>query len=401
MTTKDPQQFKFPELLQNEMFIRWRFFRDAESEAFWSNMISKNPDIEREVILADEYLKDHFFKKQTFNPIDKQKILDKIKRDLKEKDRKHKRFTMWMKYAAVAVVIFAIGIVSLIIHQNRFQPNDIISGSILSSQDIQLIVNNRTTIFSENITIKVKSSGIAEVKQEGNMKKSVDINIKNRENTINKLIVPYGKRSKVVLADGTKVWLNAGSTFEFPSIFAANKREVNLSGEMYIEVARDEKKPFFVHTNDFNVRVLGTKFNVSAYKDFTHSVALLEGRIALKSDSEKLLYVSPNEQATLTQSGEFIKETVANVDDAKTWVEGYLVFRKTPMTEVLKQIERYYNLSFNYDESVNLHKRTCTGKIYLSQHLDDVMETVALLSSTIYKKIDTKIYIITKSSKNE
>jgi ferric-dicitrate binding protein FerR (iron transport regulator) len=190
------------------------------------------------------------------------------------------------------------------------------------------------------------------------------------------------------------VWLNSGSVLEFPAQFTGNNREVRLaSGEMYIEVAPDGKKPFHVRTSDFDVKVYGTKFNVSTYADSPQSVVLVEGRVSLQPTNKKETFLSPSEQATYSDNGTFNRQKV-DVNQFISWKNGYLEFDKTPMTDVLKQIGRYYNLSFDFDNDVNLYKRTCTGKIYLSENLDNVMTTIGLLSSTKYIKDNNQIFII-------
>jgi len=201
-------------------------------------------------------------------------------------------------------------------------------------------------------------SGKVKITQVDRKDKTVELT-KSKQNT---LIVPYGKRSTLILSDGSKVWLNSGSVLEFPAQFTGNNREVRLtSGEMYIEVASDSQKPFHVRTSDFNVKVYGTKFNVSAYDDSPKSVVLVEGRVSLQSANKKETILSPNEQAVYSDNGTFHTQKV-HVNQFISWKNGYLEFDKTPMTEVLKQIGRYYNLSFDFDNDVNLLKRTCTGK---------------------------------------
>lgn len=104
----------------------------------------------------------------------------------------------------------------------------------------------------------------------------------------------------------------------------------------------------------------------------------------------------PNEQAVWSQDGTFETQEV-DVAHFISWKNGYLIFEDAPMTEVLKQIERYYNLSFSYDKDVTLKDLTCNGKIILSENLDNVMTTVTLLTSTQYKKENNRIYITNDS----
>ena len=161
---------------------------------------------------------------------------------------------------------------------------------------------------------------------------------------------------------------------------------------MYVEVVHYKEMPFYVQTDNFNIRVYGTKFNLSNYPDSPQSVVLIEGSVSLQSIDLKELFLKPNEQAVYSEEGVFDTRKV-DITQFISWKEGYLSFDKAPMTEVLQQIGRYYNLSFGFENDINLQNRTCTGKIYLSDNLDNVMVTVALLTSTKYEKQGNRIYI--------
>ena len=206
------------------------------------------------------------------------------------------------------------------------------------------------------------------------------------------MIVPYGRRSRITLSDGTKVWLNSGSSLEFPSTFSENSREVFLTGEMFIEVAPDKNRLFYVHTSNYDVKVYGTKFNISNYTGSASSVVLLEGSVSLQTTDEEELLLSPNKQAIYSGNGTFRIEEV-DVTPFISWKEGYLSFEDTSITIALKQIERYYNLSFNYEDEISLQGLTCTGKIILSDNLDNVLTTLAIISSTHYKRDGELIYL--------
>jgi ferric-dicitrate binding protein FerR (iron transport regulator) len=160
---------------------------------------------------------------------------------------------------------------------------------------------------------------------------------------------------------------------------------------MYIEVAHDKEKPFYVHTPDFKLRVYGTKFNLSNYDNSPGSVVLVEGSVSVQSGTEEM-FLNPNEQLLISRGKAPERQTV-DVTHYISWKDGYLLLENTPMTDVLDKVERYYNLSFNYEQDVNLKKRTCSGKIYLSENLDNVMTTITLLSATQFKKENNRIYI--------
>ena len=162
---------------------------------------------------------------------------------------------------------------------------------------------------------------------------------------------------------------------------------------MYVEVASEKDRSFYVHTSNYDVKVHGTKFNVSSYTKATSSVVLVEGSIGLQTTNREEVLLSPNQQAIYSEETEDFDKQEVNVHSYISWKEGYLVFDDTPVVEALKQIERYYNLSFNYGDDVSFSGLTCTGKIILSDNLDNVMMALTLISDTKYNKEDKLIYI--------
>jgi hypothetical protein len=300
----------------------------------------------------------------------------------------------------VAVASVALFIASLFYFQHAtdkpggepaFHDNYIV-GNELDSENILFISGNKTATFQGNVDIKMQDDKTARVKSE----RAKEVEISMEEHAMNKLIVPHGKRSEVVLADGTHVWLNSGSTLEFPSTFSGDKREVSLTGEMYVEVASDSKKRFVVHASGYDINVHGTKFNVSAYSGVPSHVVLVEGSVGLQAEETREVILSPNEQAIYSTTTGTFETREVDVLAYTSWKEGYLTFDDTPVTEVLKQIERYYNLSFNLDDTVSFKGVTCTGKIILSENLDNVMTTLSLISGTEYERENRAIYIYKK-----
>jgi len=304
---------------------------------------------------------------------------------------KQQRRFFWYAAASAAVVLAIVGITLFspspkpIVIPNK----ELIVGERLNDEDIQLITNGEAILLGNDAQITLSEEGTAEVAQGRNKPGKVKI----ARNKLSSLIVPYGKRSALTLADGSRVWLNSGSVLKFPAQFGGDRREIHLtSGEIYVEAVYDRGKPFYVQTGNFDVKVYGTQFNISNYPSSPQSVVLVEGSVGLQSKGHKELLITPSEKAVYSGSGTFVTQKI-DVNQFVCWKDGYLSFCKTPMSEVLQQIGRYYNLSFDFQNVVNLQKRTCTGKIYLSDNLDNVMETIALLSSTRYEKEDYRIFI--------
>lgn len=383
------------QFLKDEKFIEWKLKPTDELQAYWNEYLRLHPEEEEQLLLAETHFIRIKFSSYKLPPDKKRESVMRLKKSL----LRHQRNYTFRRVAYVAAACVAALIISISYLQkdqssperNQAVSPDYIVGNELGSQDILFTTGNNTTSFQENVDIKIQQGKTAQVKTPLQGEKEIVM----AENAMNKLVVPYGRRSKITLPDGTQAWLNSGSILEFPTSFNGGTRTVKLSGEMYIEVAPNKQNVFIVQTSDFSVEVLGTKFNVSSYTGSPPSVVLVEGSVGLTATDTELI-LSPNEQAVLSDEGTFDKKTV-DVKRYTSWKDGYLTFYDTPIQEALKQIERYYNLSFNFGNNVSFDGLTCTGKIILSENLDNVMTTLSLISSTVYKKEGKTIYIYKKS----
>lgn len=388
----------YTDFLKDEQFIRWQLLSDETQDAYWKSFIDQHPELGNEINRAIRYLKSTGLNANLLSPDSEQQMLRRIKHSLADNRKKQRiRRLYYFSFAASIAVLVAVGSILFFQKNDKMktagQQQEFIVGNLLNSEDIQLITGEGEAVsFKNDIQAHVDEKGNAlKITDSQNAETKLDM----RENTINKLVVPYGKRSQLTLADGTRLWLNSGSVLEFPSDFKGKTREITIEGEIYLDVVSQKEKPFFVHTKDFSVQVLGTKFNVSAYNNFSSAVTLVEGNVMLEGQSVQAMKLSANEKATLTENHTFDKKRV-KANSEVSWIHGYLTLDETPMIDVLKSIERYYNFSFNYENDMSLQKRICSGKIYLSENIDDVMGTIALLTSTQYVKENNKIYISNK-----
>lgn len=385
--------------LKDEKFIEWMLYPTSELEAYWKEFLLNNPQEIENLGLAEEWFQNINFDSQ--ESLEEKRIvgLKKLEKSLNVYSRKKRLKVINYLTAACLTLAFVVG--ALYINQSSDTGTNIatekieyIIGNELISQDISLISESKTTSFTGNIDIQIDGNGKAEVKTDKKQREEITIGRK----TMNKLVVPYGKRSSIVLADGTQVWVNSGTVLQFPSEFENKRRDIHLvSGEVYIEVAGDKTKPFYLHTTDFDVKVYGTSFNVSVYDDSPKSVVLVEGSLGLRQDKVDEVLLIPNERALYTEEGIFSKKSV-DVSQFISWKNGYLVFDNTPMIEVLKQVGRYYNLSFSFENEISLNSAACSGKLDLSNSLDELMRTVALLSGTNFNREGMSVYISSKNN---
>ncbi|MEJ8781496.1 MULTISPECIES: FecR family protein [Butyricimonas] len=165
----------------------------------------------------------------------------------------------------------------------------------------------------------------------------------------NKLEVPRGGECMIKLDDGTKVWVNAETKLKYPVVFVGDRREVVLEGEAFFDVAKNEK-PFIVKTSFGDVRVLGTAFGISAYASEPESyTTLVRGKVSVEREGIKPVVILPGEQVVTFKDGKMIKQEV-DVEEFVGWKDGIYVFKEKSLGEIMKTLERWYNISVDFQD---------------------------------------------------
>jgi len=203
-----------------------------------------------------------------------------------------------------------------------------------------------------------------------------------------------GQKSKVILPDGTNVWINSDSELEYSS--DRNKRVVHLKGEAYFEVTHSKDHPFIVKLGDWDIRVLGTKFNVSNYPESDmREASLLEGKISVETENHRNdLEIIPGERITYNAKTKDIVKQKAAVKDDILWMDGVLSFNNDSFQEIVFRLEKYYGVSFEYNPNdfKNIHY---TGQLD-NLSLRNVLEFMSLTMPVNYKIEKTKVIITRK-----
>ena len=172
---------------------------------------------------------------------------------------------------------------------------------------------------------------------------------KTTEVVYNKLEVPRGGECMIKLDDGTKVWVNAETKLKYPVAFVGDRREVVLEGEAFFDVAKNEK-PFIVKTSFGDVRVLGTAFGISAYASEPESyTTLVRGKVSVEREGIKPVVILPGEQVVTFKDGKMIKQEV-DVEEFVGWKDGIYVFKEKSLGEIMKTLERWYNISVDFQD---------------------------------------------------
>lgn len=260
--------------------------------------------------------------------------------------------------AASAVAAAAACVLALVV-LSRQQPGEtspdrqgvtVYAGNTCKEHDVSLVIGNQTLPVSAP---QVSARGIS-IDRGGVMHISPTTSVADEDRTT--LLVPQGHVVRMVLSDGTRVWLSADSRLVFPSRFPAHQpREVALVGEAFFEVAGDESRPFLVNSGRLQTRVLGTVFNVRHYEDLPPRVTLVSGRVCVSTERGDSLLLESGSEASMDSRGKLVQRE-ADIDVATSWTRGEFYFDGQTLREIMTEVGRWYN------------KRV----VFLnSQHLDD------------------------------
>ena len=212
------------------------------------------------------------------------------------------------------------------------------------------------------------------------------------EMVYNTLTTPSQCDFTFTLADGTKVWMNAKSSLRYPVAFQGRERVVYAEGEIYLEVARDEKHPFFVMLNGMKVEVLGTSFNVNSYADENYTeVTLVEGHVAAYVD-DKNYDLLPSRQLRWDKENESVDVRTVNVNDYIAWKKGQYVFKGRSLEEVAKVLERWYDVEIVF-ESEKSKEAVYTGVINKEENFDAFVLRLRETSSLSCRMESNRLYV--------
>lgn len=295
-----------------------------------------------------------------------------VKKQLSERIRKEnnvfykRRFSSYYKYAAILIV--ALG--GFYFYKNSTTAIQSKQNVIIPREDeivLQLGDESQNLDPNEARTITDKDGNVIG-KQEKDRLVYTKAYAKGAL-VYNTIKIPYGKKFEVQLSDGTLVHLNAGTSLRYPVQFVKNQnRQVYLLGEAFFEVEKDKEHPFDVNTQNVNVEVLGTKFNVDTYSENPRTdVVLVEGKVSLYKDQktkENQVYLKPGEKGSNERGQSEITTEQVNTEYYTAWVKGSLVFKNASFDDIIKKLERRYNVTF-------INKNKVLGKEIFNARFDN------------------------------
>ena len=274
---------------------------------------------------------------------------------------------LWFRISAAAAVVFFISVTALYFLR---QDNDRVTAQAQNSsqlmEDIPPGTNNAVLTFDNGTKIVLDSAANGTLAQQGGIKVlkiNGQIAYDKTENANLQALPVYstittarGNQYQVVLADGSKVWLNAASSIRFPSYFKGNERKVEITGEAYFEVAKDAARPFRVEFNNQSgqkgeIEVLGTHFNVNAYPEEEDvKTTLIEGSVKIKRGSNTQM-LAPGQQARVTPDDITLKNDVV-LSQVMAWKDGFFVFDDSDIKMIMRQVARWYDVEVNFEGKI-------------------------------------------------
>lgn len=299
-----------------------------------------------------------------------------------------------LKSAAILAILIGLGFIfrdaMVDSHTTPIIPEDAI---------ILQLENGNIEVISEDGEAKVvDSEGNVLGAQQGSQLVYKNNGTSKEEITYNTLTVPYGKRFDLLLSDGTQVTLNSGTSLKYPVQFLKTKnRQVFLDGEAFFSVAKDTENPFIVNTHELNVRVLGTKFNLSSYpEDQFVNTTLLEGSVAVYNkqdtfDSSNASLLEPGFKAEWNKYNRQIVVEEADIAMHTDWLNGKIILRHVPFKNIVKKLERHYNVDI-VNNNPELDEEIFTASFDV-ESIDQVFKTFNLTYEMKYNINDRKIII--------
>lgn len=351
-----------------------------------------------EIELLEIYLdsfqdKEELWSQLNYDKEIKDKVWTKINSTLTTKKAKVKVFSFKEYYKYAAVFISLIGVI--LWYQFTHTDTEVQINQISVADDAIILKtsnNKRTEINTNDEQIVLDETGKIVGQQKGNQI-SYEVNELLEELVYNEIIVPDGKKFKLILSDGTMAHMNSGSSLKYPVNFISGEdRKVFLQGEAYFEVTKDTEHPFFVVTEEMEIKVLGTHFNVSSYQGSDTFAVLAEGSVAVydtSSHDSNFKTIQPGEKAMIADNT--IEITEVDLNDYLGWREGLLAFNNDQFVNIILKIERQYGVKIK-NEFTALETARFRG-FFKDETITDLLDTFKESAGFDYTITNHKIII--------
>ncbi|WP_312135109.1 FecR domain-containing protein [Sphingobacterium sp.] len=381
------EQFRIAELVSR--FLTDELSKDEYQEL--STFRTKYPYLDKWLKQKDIKLAEVSRKLSAYKDFSHESHWNEIVVKQKEMGREKKRnnFRLWVVAASI-ILISTLALTVFLKNQSVRSASSMENAKALISpgEDKALLILSDGTIVD---LANSKNDSLID----GEMKLSMSQNVLDYQNSTgwtndtHTLKVPIGGTYKIVLADGTKIWMNSDSELIFPTAFVGEERRVRMKGEAYFEIAVDKAKPFRVEVGSTIIEALGTTFNVNTHLIENRTKTILtEGKIKISSDGKHQL-VEPG-YATITGQGEILLKR-ADIEEALAWKDGYFYFDSKNLKEVLEEVARWYNVDL--DIRSQLTTKRFKGGLKKSASIETVCAVLADLTGYQFKIVDRSLIV--------
>jgi transmembrane sensor len=384
-------------------FINWvKRGRDKEK---WEKFVLENPQLSKEIDIAKKVVTSLNFKVTEIDEASISAVYKNIEQyySLHQRSARKVRFLKVMKYAAIFIVLISIStaIPYFYISQNDKQFSEFkIPAADMKEAKLTLSNGEEIALVKKHTDIQFNASG-NQIRIDKDS--TINYDTKTDQNAMAQIVVPSGMRSDILLSDGTKVWLNAGSRLIFPQKFSGKERKVFLKGEAYFSVAKNKGIPFIVSADKINVTVLGTEFNMKNNDSENElEVVLVEGSVSMKENStinflNKEIKLVPSQKATFNKLNQkIVVESGVDINYYTSWKEGLLEFKQESILNVFEKLSKFYNVRFVTEASVEMNRKI-SGKLDLKDSLEAVMKVIADAAPITYRIEGDKVMVNSKT----
>ncbi len=344
------------------------------------------------------FIKINYFSVYTMQDIDRKEILKTVQKRISYERKRKQREKLYLKgfrYAAVLTLFFSLGY-----YYSTFQTQTITTQIITPNEDnVVLTTSDGTKIILNDDQKDVEIENRLSLKKNSsqlNYNKTFKVDDEVKRPVFHRLEVPFGKRFKIVLSDGTLVHLNSGSKLKYPVKFDKNKpRMVSLEGEAFFDVAERKNQIFSVNTESINVEVYGTKFNFKNYpEDNSSDVVLVEGSVGLYTKySNSITRLKPGIKGSFNKTDYSITQDQINTSIYTSWIDGQVVFRNENFESIITKLERIYNVEI-INNSNNKPNETFNAKIDVDEEsINDVLSYFNKIYNIKHQTHNNKIII--------
>lgn len=311
------------------------------------------------------------------------------------------RLKAFYRYAVAAAILMVVGVATFFYVQTRQEKALLIAASPIKpgeNKAVLVMADGKEIVLDSTLKTAILlalHSGIKSVSDAGLVYSQSNENAE-KPASMNMLKTPKGGQYRIVLPDGTTVWLNSGSELKFPSTFSSASREVELKGEAYFEVARYQGKnwDFNVRTATQVVQVLGTKFNINAYDNEAFvKTSLAEGKVKVISEgSDRSFILKPGQESALDKNSNEIKVYDAEVADAIAWKEGLFVFDNENLFTAMNKISRWYDVEIVYQGQVK--DKALWGTVSRTEKIESLLKTLESTGVAKFKIEGRRVFVM-------